>query len=151
MKGIIFLIISCLIILLAVLFIPKPGKRFWNDLLHTLLFMIIPVAGIYCTLEHITIGMRIVLGIATAIIAGFLCYLLGMEICRTFEKIVTSGRHIGYKTEKLICILCTLCGIGLSVLGVVYLKGYWLTGISYVAFVPLYFIILICSQYQYEN
>lgn len=151
MKGIFFLIISCVIILLAVLLVPKHSMNFASNLLHTLLFMIIPVAGIYCTLEHIDLGMRIILGIVAAAIAGVLFYYLGMYLCRCFENIIMPNRHIGYSIENAICILCTLCGIGLSIFGIINLRGHWLTIVSYVVFIPLYILLLICSQYHYEN
>ena len=74
MKGIIFLIISCVIILLAVLLVPKQSMNFGINLLETILWMVIPVAGIYCTLEHIDMGVRIILGLAAAAIVGYLFF-----------------------------------------------------------------------------
>lgn len=151
MKGVIFLIISCVIILLAVLFVPKSSMNFASNLLQTLLYMIIPVAGIYCTLEHIDMGVRTIIGIVAAAITGISFFYLGMYLCRCFENIVTPGRNIGHLIENAICILCTLCGIGLSIFGILNLRGHWLTIVSYVVFIPLYVLLLICSQYHYEN
>ena len=143
MKGIIFLIISCVIILLAVLFVPKSSMNFASSLLQALLYMIIPVAGIYCTLEHIDMGVRIIIGIVAAAIAGVLFYYLGMYLCRCYENMVTPGRYIGHSIQNAICILCTLCGIGLSIFGILNLRGQWLTIVSYVFFIPLYILLLI--------
>jgi hypothetical protein len=151
MKGIIFLIISCVIILLAVLFVPKHSMSFGSSLLQTFLWMVIPVAGIYCALEHIDMGVRVILGLVAAAIVGYLFFYLGMYLCRCFESIVTPGRYIGHSIENVICILCTLCGIGLSVFGIINMRGHWLTIVSYAVFIPLYFLLLICSQYQYES
>ena len=137
MKGIIFLITSCVIILLAVLYVPKHSMSFGSSLLQAFLWMVIPVAGIYCALEHVNMGMRVILGLVAAAIAGYLFYYLGMYLCRCFENIVTPGRYIGNSIENVICILCTLCGIGLSVFGIIHLRGNWLTVVSYVVFIPL--------------
>ena len=151
MRGIIFLVISCVIILMAVLFVPKHSMNFGDSLLQALLWMVIPVAGIYCTLEHMDMGVRVILGLVAAAIAGYLFFYLGLYLCRCFENIVTPGRHIGYSIEYVICILCTLCGIGLSIFGIIHLRGHWLTVVSYAVFIPLYIILLVCSQYQYES
>jgi hypothetical protein len=151
MKGVIFLIISCVTILLAVLFVPKSSMNFASNLLQTLLYMIIPVAGIYCTLEHIDMGVRIIIGIVAAAITGISFFYLGMYLCRCYENMVTPGRYIGHSIQNAICILCTLCGIGLSVFGIINMRGHWLTIVSYAVFIPLYFLLLICSQYQYES
>ncbi len=151
MRGIIFLIISCVIILMAVLFVPKHNMNFGDSLLQALLWMVVPVAGIYCTLEHMDMGVRVILGLVAAAIVGYLFFYLGMYLCRRFENIVTPGRYIGYSIENVICILCTLCGIGLSVFGIIHLRGHWLTVVSYAVFIPLYIILLVCSQYQYES
>ena len=151
MRGIIFLVISCVIILMAVLFVPKHSMNFGVSLLQTLLWMVVPVAGIYCTLEHIDMGVRVILGLVAAAIVGYLFFYLGMYLCRCFENIVMQGRYIGYSMENVICILCTLCGIGLSIFGIINLRGYWLTIVSYAVFIPLYIILLICSLYQYES
>lgn len=130
---------------------PKQSMSFGSNLLQTFLWMVIPVAGIYCALEHIDMGIRVALGLVVAAIAGYLFFYLGMYLCRGFENIVMQGRYIGYSMENVICILCTLCGIGLSIWGIINLRGHWLTVISYAVFIPLYIILLVCSQYQYES
>lgn len=150
MKGIIFLIISCVIILLAVLLVPKQSMNFGINLLETILWMVIPVAGIYCTLEHIDMGVRIILGLAAAIV-GYLFFYLGLYLCRGIENIVMQGGYIGHSIEVVIYTLCILCGIGLSIFGIINLKGYWLTIVSYAVFIPLYIILLLCSLYEYSN
>ena len=95
MKGIIFLIISCVIILLAVLLVSKQSMNFGINLLETILWMVIPVAGIYCTLEHIDMGVRIILGLAAAAIVGYLFFYFGLYLCRGIENIVMQGGYIG--------------------------------------------------------
>ena len=104
---------------------PKHSMNFGVSLLQTLLWMVVPVAGIYCTLEHIDMGVRVILGLVAAAIVGYLFFYLGMYLCRCFENIVMQGRYIGYSMEKVICILCTLCGIVLSIFGIINLRGYW--------------------------
>lgn len=130
---------------------PKHSMNFGVSLLQTLLWMVVPVAGIYCTLEHIDMGVRVILGLVAAAIVGYLFFYLGLYLCQCFENIVMQGRYIGYSMENVICILCTLCGIGLSIFGIINLRGHWLTVVSYAVFIPLYIILLICSQYQYES
>ena len=110
---------------------PKHSMNFGTNLLDTILWMVIPVAGIYCTLEHMDMGVRVILGLVAAAIVGYLFFYLGMYLCRCFENIVTPGRYIGYSIENVICILCTLCGIGLSVFGIIHLRGHWLTKIQF--------------------
>ena len=145
------MIISCVIILMAVLFVPKHSMNFGVSLLQTLLWMVVPVAGIYCTLEHMDMGVRVILGLVAAAIVGYLFFYLGLYLCRCFENMVMQGGYIGHSIEVAINTLCILCGIGLTVFGIIHLRGHWLTIVSYAVFIPLYIILLVCSQYQYES
>ena len=145
------MIISCVIILMAVLFVPKHSMNFGDSLLQALLWMVVPVAGIYCTLEHMDMGVRVILGLVAAAIVGYLFFYLGLYLCRCFEDMVMHGGYIGHSIEVAINTVCILCGIGLTVFGIIHLRGHWLTVVSYAVFIPLYIILLVCSQYQYES
>ena len=69
-------------------------------------------------------GVRIILGLAAAAIVGYLFFYLGLYLCRGIENIVMQGGYIGHSIEVVICTLCILCGIGLSIFGIINLKGY---------------------------
>lgn len=95
MAGAIFFILTLLAALIAAIL--NRRSNFIADFLQTLFFVAIPAIGIYCALEHKEMGMRILLGIVSSAIAGYLFWYLGMGVLLVFWKIYHSPLDIHLK------------------------------------------------------
>lgn len=146
MAGAIFIILTLLAALIAAIL--NRRSNFIADFLQTLFFVAIPAIGIYCALEHKEMGMRILLGIVSSAIAGYLFWYLGMGFTRLLENLPFS---VGYTLEKIVCIIFLIGGIGLGIWASTLLPSNWISVVSYIIFVPLFLIVFWGTQYQYKN